>query len=64
LCTHLGCIPIPYLGSYNVLYNHLLLLDRAGFAFAMVQYMINLVELDKVLPLKIYHTLTTHFTTK
>lgn len=25
VCTHLGCIPIPYLGAYNgyVLLNHL-----------------------------------------
>ena len=24
LCTHLGCIPIPYLGAYNVNSNLLL----------------------------------------
>merc|ERR1711976_9478 len=40
VCTHLGCIPAPYLGAY-----------KAGFACATVPDMINSVALDKV-PLK------------
>lgn len=40
---------------------HIWVITMDGCVFAMVQYMINLVEFDKDLLFKIYHILTTQF---
>merc|ERR1711976_989227 len=47
ICTHLGCIPVPYLGAY-----------KDGFAFATVQFTISSEESDKVQLKPTCHTST------
>ena len=58
VCTHLGCVPIPYLGAFNgwVCICHGSVYDK------VILFNQSLEESDKDQLLKIYHILITVFT--